>query len=84
VLPSDADAVLHRDSWETPAVFGEIQRRGDVADEEMTAVFNLGIGMTVVLPQAAAGAAVARLGDHGHAASVIGEVVAGTGRVRFE
>jgi phosphoribosylformylglycinamidine cyclo-ligase len=83
VLPADADAVLRRGSWEVPAVFDEIQRRGDVAGDEMAAVFNLGVGMAVVVPAAGADAAVARLAGHGHAASVIGEVVAGTGEVRF-
>jgi len=83
VLPSSVDAVLLQGSWDVPPVFAEIQRRGDVADDEMAAVFNLGIGMTVVVPAATADAAVARLAGHGHTASVIGEVVEGAGVVRF-
>jgi phosphoribosylformylglycinamidine cyclo-ligase len=78
VLPGGCDAVLHRGSWPVPAVFGEIQRRGVVADDEMLRVFNLGIGMVAVVPAAAAEAAVDVLGD----ALVVGEIVAGSGRVR--
>ena len=40
---------LDRSTWEAPPIFGEIQRLGGVSDEEMAKVFNLGIGMVVVV-----------------------------------
>ncbi len=49
VLPAGADAVVDRDAWEEPHVFGEIRRLGDVDDAEMARVFNLGIGMVLVV-----------------------------------
>ncbi len=45
VLPSKLDAVVLRSSWEPPRIFDELQRHGEVTDEEMARVFNLGIGM---------------------------------------
>ncbi|MET0449522.1 MAG: aldehyde dehydrogenase family protein, partial [Aeromicrobium sp.] len=50
VLPDDADAVLDTRAWEAPRIFGEIQRLGDVALDEMRRVFNCGIGMVLVVP----------------------------------
>src|SRR5260221_2904977 len=42
VLPDDCDAVVHRGRWPEPRIFGEIQTDGDIADDEMEHVFNLG------------------------------------------
>ena len=44
-LPDGTRAVLDRGTWEVPPIFGEIRRLGNVADEEMARVFNLGLGM---------------------------------------
>ncbi len=48
-LPRGCDAVVET-GWEVPRVFGEIQRLGKVADDEMARVFNLGIGMVAIVP----------------------------------
>ena len=56
-LPQGCGAVIERGSWPVPRVFAEIQRRGDVADDEMARVFNLGLGMVAVVPTEAVGAA---------------------------
>jgi phosphoribosylformylglycinamidine cyclo-ligase len=75
VLPPGVDAELDRSSWEVPRVFTEIQRLGAVADDEMARVFNLGLGMVVVVPAADAGRAIALLGEAGHAAREVGRLV---------
>ena len=36
-------------TWEEPRIFAEIQAAGDVADDEMEHVFNLGLGMLAVV-----------------------------------
>jgi phosphoribosylformylglycinamidine cyclo-ligase len=84
VLPDGLDAQVDRMSWEVPRVFTEIQRRGQIVDEEMARVFNLGIGMVVVVPPDDVGRAVALLRDAGHVAVEVGRLVAGGDRrVRF-
>jgi phosphoribosylformylglycinamidine cyclo-ligase len=86
VLPAGVDALVDRGTWEVPAVFEEIQRRGQVADDEMLQVFNMGIGMVLVVPPGAVDGAVRVLRHAGHAARVIGHLVAGDGagrQVRF-
>jgi phosphoribosylformylglycinamidine cyclo-ligase len=49
VIPEGLYAELARDSWEIPPVFKWIQQLGDVEDEEMDRVFNLGIGLLLVV-----------------------------------
>ena len=49
VLPEGCRAVIARGSWTPPAVFGLIQSRGRVGDDEMARVFNLGIGLVLVV-----------------------------------
>ena len=83
VIPETCDAVARRGSWEVPAIFGEIQRLGDISDEEMARVFNLGIGMVAVVPPTDVFRAHDALRSHGVGSVEIGEVVEGTGSVRF-
>ena len=83
VLPAGADAEVDRSTWEAPRIFGEIQRLGSVSDDEMAKVFNMGIGMVVVVPEADALRALDLARTQGHRAVRIGTVVPGTGTVRF-
>ena len=83
VLPPGADAVVDRGTWDEPAVFGEIRRLGHVDDDEMARVFNLGIGMVLVVGAPAAEVAVEALVAAGCDAAIIGRVTAGTGRVQM-
>jgi phosphoribosylformylglycinamidine cyclo-ligase len=80
VLPEGVDAELTRSSWEVPRVFAEIQRLGGVADAEMDRVFNLGLGMVVVVPPSDVSRTLGVLRSHGHAAAEVGRVVAGGSR----
>ena len=81
VLPDGCDAHLDRRSWSVPRIFTEIARHGEVADDEMDRVFNLGLGMVLAVDPAAADAVLGALGGAGHEASVVGDVTAGSGRV---
>jgi len=81
VLPADADARVDRGSWESPRIFDELARLGAVDPDEMLRVFNCGIGMILAVPDAAVRPVLHALEAHGHAARVIGEVVAGSGQV---
>ncbi len=83
VLPDKVDAVVDRGSWEQPRVFAELQRIGDVSDEEMSKVFNLGLGMVVVVRDKDATKAIDLLRIGGHRATVVGEIEKGDGQVRL-
>jgi phosphoribosylformylglycinamidine cyclo-ligase len=81
VLTSDLDALIEMDSFETPEIFFEIQRRGRVNAQEMVRVFNCGLGMVIALEADAADAAISLAHANGIAAMLIGSVRAGTGEV---
>jgi phosphoribosylformylglycinamidine cyclo-ligase len=73
---------LHWGSWPTPPIFKLIQELGGVSFEEMTRVFNLGLGWVFMVPPDAADA-IRTLAPE---ALPVGRVVAGAGngpRVRL-
>lgn len=49
VLPKGRNFALDKNAWEVPPIFRLIQRRGKVGKEEMDQVFNMGIGMVVII-----------------------------------
>ena len=57
VLPDGVHARIDWDAWERPPVFAWIADRG-VGEDEARRVFNLGIGMCAVVPEAPKGALV--------------------------
>ncbi len=85
VLPEGTVAVLDR-AWPVPPVFRWLQREGGVATAEMLRVFNCGVGMAVVVADAAAAEAEAVLAAAGQHAFRLGRIEAGTGTasVRFD
>ena len=48
ILPNGLAARLEARSWAVPPIFSLIQHEGNVEDEEMYRVFNMGIGMVLV------------------------------------
>ena len=52
VLPENCDAVIETKRWKVPALFQIIQENGKVDPAEMYQVFNMGIGMTLVVAEA--------------------------------
>lgn len=82
VLPAHLDALIDQHTWVRPRIFDEIARIGEVDETEMARTFNLGIGMILVVRDDSANDALDSLHDAGLDASLIGEVVHGSGRVR--
>ena len=81
-LPTGLGVEVETGSWPVPPIFTLIQQRGDIADEEMVRTFNVGIGMTAVVPADMADAALAAVPDACRIGRVL-EVAAGEPRVRF-
>ena len=77
ILPTTCDAVIETKSWGVPRVFQILQENGNVDREEMYQVFNMGIGMAVVVAERSARQAIASL-----QAKRIGYIDGGTGKVR--
>ncbi len=49
-LPKGLKVDVNYSSWPIPEIFKKIQRKGNVDEEEMKRVFNLGIGYCVIVP----------------------------------
>jgi phosphoribosylformylglycinamidine cyclo-ligase len=81
VLGAGLDAVLDPSAWARPRIFAEIQRAGNVAEEEMARVFNLGIGMVIAVPAESVAAAIDILRAAGHGPVVAGHLQPGGKRV---
>ena len=60
---------------ETPPIFRLIQRLGQVPDEQMYSVFNMGIGFCVVVPESDSARAIAIAAENGVEAFVLGRAV---------
>lgn len=75
VIPPGLQAVMHRDAWPMPPLFGWLQHEGAIADNEMHRVFNCGIGLVVVVEAAEAERARVTLAAAGEQVWKIGEVV---------
>lgn len=78
VLPAGLAADLHSDSWAIPPIFRLIQKHGDIPEDEMFHVFNMGIGMALICASENAAPLRKALPE----ASVIGEIVPQKGRAR--
>lgn len=75
ILPDGVEAQMARSSWQVPAVFTWLQGLGNIADAEMDRVFNMGIGLVLVVPKAAADAVREACSTDEYPAVVLGQVV---------
>jgi len=81
ILPEGVDAVVDKGSWEVPPIFGFIQSKGNVPEDEMFRTFNMGIGLCLVVPPELAEEAESLLSEWGEKVYRIGRITEGKGRV---
>jgi phosphoribosylformylglycinamidine cyclo-ligase len=79
VLPKTADAIIDTKTWKVPAIFEHIREGGQIDRTEMYQVFNMGIGMTVVVSAADREKALKLTKG-----KVIGKIAKGSGVVQLE
>lgn len=84
ILPEGIEARVDKSSWVAPSIFQLIQKIGEISEEEMFRVFNMGIGMILVVPSAQANFAMYCLEKSGCKAYEIGYVQRGDGGVVIE
>ena len=88
VLPDGSEAVVRLGSWDVLPIFEWLQRAGGVPETDMLRTFNMGIGLILIVPAAAATRTLTALATSGEpGARVIGSIQqsAETGaRVRYE
>ncbi|WP_017472825.1 phosphoribosylformylglycinamidine cyclo-ligase [Amphibacillus jilinensis] len=78
-LPDHLGAIIQTSSWEIPAIFTFLKDQAQLTDSDLFGVFNMGIGMAMVIDAEQKELALQLLTDLGEAAYHIGNVVAETG-----
>ncbi len=74
IIPQVCRAVINKGTWDIPPVFKVIQDIGNVEEKEMFRVFNMGIGMMIIVPEKENDAVLERLEVLGEKAYTIGFV----------
>ena len=77
-LPNGTAASLDRKAWDVPPIFDLIQATGEISDDEMFNVFNMGLGIVLVCD----GATAAALASDLPGAKIVGEVTEASGEPR--
>ena len=83
VLPKSCNAVIRKGSWDSLPIFEMLKAKGGVPEEELYQVFNMGIGMVVIVAADQAEAALRFIKARKHSAWMIGEIVKGSGVVQM-
>lgn len=83
ILPKTVDAVFDRALWRVPPLFRFLQERGAVERNEMYRVFNMGIGLVIIVRANEAARAMACLQKSAAAPRIIGQIEKGVGRARM-
>lgn len=82
ILPQGLTMVIRRERWKVPKIFKLIQEKGGIDDREMYSVFNMGIGMLLVVGRKYQTKIKDFLGKY-YKTFLIGEIAKGKEKVRF-
>jgi phosphoribosylformylglycinamidine cyclo-ligase len=74
VLPNPCRALIEKGSWTVPSIFSILQQLGNVDENEMFKVFNMGIGMMLIVSDKNSSEILERLAGLGERAYVIGTI----------
>jgi len=83
IVPQGVEILLQRDSWPVPPVFRWLQQLGNVEENEMYRVFNMGIGMILVVSAYYAESIRNQLAEVGIKSWIIGQAGQGPKAVRW-
>jgi len=76
ILPKGCRARVHRGAWPVPPIFQVLRKMGKVDEEELYRVFNMGIGLALVVSANHVEKLIARAAELGDRGYRIGEIVA--------
>jgi phosphoribosylformylglycinamidine cyclo-ligase len=76
VLPENCKVIIDKSKWQIPQIFKDIQKTGNVPEDDMFRTFNMGIGYIVIVDKKDA----LKFKE----GTIIGKVVPGENKVEFE
>ena len=82
-IPDGLCARIRKSDVRVLPIFKLLQETGDIPERDMYNTFNMGVGMSLVVPAAQAEKALAVLNEQGEDAYVIGEIVAGGEKIEL-
>lgn len=77
MLPDGALAVVKKDSYPIPPIFGLLKKTGNIDEQMMYNTYNMGLGMMLAVDPADADKTIAALEAAGEKAYVVGQIEAG-------
>ena len=84
ILPKNLSAAIKKGAWKVPSLFSLIQRTGNISEDEMYHVFNMGIGLIAIVSKGDAEKCLRLLKGDYPSASIIGGIKKGIGEVILE
>lgn len=84
IIPSSCDALIKKDSWKIPGIFSLLQKYGNISRKEMFRVFNMGIGMVIIVSKDDADLLKTVADKLDESVFRIGDIVSGSGSVILE
>ena len=82
-IPDGLCAKVDKSKVKVLPIFRLLQKEGSIPERDMYNTYNMGVGMTVVVPAAQADKAIEVLKAHGEDAYVIGEIVTGDEKIEL-
>lgn len=83
VLKEGQSVEIKEGTWTILPVFRFLEEKGNIPHREMFNIFNMGIGMIVVIPKNEAEKAQRILTSYGEESKIIGKVIKGNGKVEI-
>ena len=80
IMPAHLQTVVNLEAWPVPPVFSWLQQLGGVSQAEMERVFNMGLGLVLVVSPYFSESIMRMLSDAGHPNWQIGHVAAGSSK----
>ena len=74
MLPEGKHAIVKKDSYEIPAIFGLLQKKGNIEEDMMYNTFNMGLGMIVAVDPADVEKTMEAIKAAGDKPFVVGEI----------
>jgi phosphoribosylformylglycinamidine cyclo-ligase len=78
VVPEGLQARVRRGSWPILPLFKFLQEKGKISEHEMFEVFNMGVGMILIVAGGSREAVLKTVRSAGFSPAVIGEIVRDT------
>jgi phosphoribosylformylglycinamidine cyclo-ligase len=77
ILPEGCRMEISKKAWQVPDLFDWLQSLGNVPEDEMWRVFNMGIGLVLTVKESSADTVIENLKNSGESPMVLGRVVSG-------